>query len=67
VTWQRLRADISTEGPQRWGGITLLRDGVDAVRLDLAPTPLSTLRVVPTSTDPETGWSIAELSVFVDE
>jgi hypothetical protein len=67
ATWQRLPADISTEGPQRWGGITLLRDGVDAVRLDFAPTTLSTLRVAPTSTDPERGWSIAELSVFVDE
>jgi Dolichyl-phosphate-mannose-protein mannosyltransferase/F5/8 type C domain len=66
VTWQSLATDVSTQGPHRWGGIALLRDGVEAVRLDFGPATLSALRVRLTRDDRDE-WSINELSVFADE
>jgi hypothetical protein len=66
VTWRQLAAETSTEGPRRWGGIVLLRDGLVAVRLDFAPTTLSALRLAPASMDWEPRWSIGELSVFAE-
>ena len=67
VTWRGLPAETSTEGRHRWGGIALLRDGVEAVRLDFEPVVLSALRVKPTRGDPDAEWAIAELSVLAGE
>ena len=62
-----LVVEISIEGRHRWGGVALLRDGVEAVRLDFAPVVLSALRLRPTRGDPDAEWAIAEVSVFAGE
>ena len=63
-TWQPLDAQARTSGPHRWGGIALLRDGIDAVRLDLAPAVVRALRVTLTRGDPVVDWSVHELTVY---
>ena len=64
VTWQPIAAELRTDGRLRWGGIALLRDGVEGVRLDFAPAPLRALRLVLTRGDPVFDWSIHELTVY---
>jgi hypothetical protein len=67
ATWHALSAEPSTDGRLRWGGIALLRDGVEAVRFDFAPAVLSALRLRPTRGDPDAEWAIGELSVLAAE
>lgn len=67
VTWRPIPADLRTEGPLRWGGIALLHDGVEAVRLDFAPMRLRALRLTLTRGDPVFDWSIHELTVYAAE
>jgi hypothetical protein len=67
VTWRGLSVEATTEGRQRWGGIALLRDGVDAVRLDFEPTVLSALRLRSSRGDQVAEWAIAELAVLARE
>jgi hypothetical protein len=64
ASWQPLSVRVSTEGDLRWGGIALLRNGVQAVRLDFAPTVLRALRLTLTRGDPVYDWSVHELTVF---
>lgn len=64
VTWHPLTTEVQTEGPHRWGGIALLRDGVEGVRLDFAPVRTRALRLSLTHGDPVFDWSIHELTVF---
>lgn len=64
VRWRALTAEVSVEGRVRWGGMTALRDGVEAVRLDFAPARLSALRLTLTRGDPVFDWSIHELTVY---
>jgi hypothetical protein len=66
AAWHPLAARISTEGGLRWGGIALLREGVDAVRLDFPPTVLRALRLTLTRGDPVFDWSVHELAVYAD-
>lgn len=66
VAWQPLPARVSTQGDLRWGGIALLRNGVEAVRLDFAPTRLRALRLTLTRGDPVYDWSVHELTVYGD-
>ena len=66
ASWQALPTRVSTEGVLRWGGIALLRDGVDAVRLDFTPTVLRALRLILTRGDPVYDWSVHELTVYTD-
>jgi hypothetical protein len=61
-----LAAEVRTEGRLRWAGTALLRDGVEAVRLDFAPVVLQALRLVLTRGDPVFDWSIHELTLFGD-
>jgi hypothetical protein len=51
LAWHPLAARVSTEGELRWGGIALLRSGVEAVRLDF-PHPLRALRVTSPAATP---------------
>ena len=67
VTWRALDATVSREGALRWGGIALLRDGTESVRLDFPPTGASALRLTLTRDDPVFDWSIHELVVFAEE
>jgi hypothetical protein len=67
VSWQPIPAEARSEGPQRWGGFAILRDGVQAVRLDFAPVTLSALRLTLTQGDPVFDWSIHELTVYAAE
>jgi hypothetical protein len=46
--------------------MALLRDGIEAVRLDFAPVVARALRVVLTRGDPVFDWSIHELTVYED-
>jgi hypothetical protein len=62
--WRPLAAEASLEGRLRWGGIALLRDGVESVRLDFPPAPLRALRLTLTRGDPVFDWSIHELTVY---
>ena len=64
--WRPLASRVSTEGELRWGGIALLRNGVEAVRLDFPPTTLRALRLTLTRGDPVYDWSVNELAVFGD-
>ncbi len=64
VGWRPLAAEVRREGAHRWGGIALLRDGVEAVRLDFAPVVLRALRLTLTRGDPIFDWSIHELAVY---
>jgi hypothetical protein len=66
ASWRPLPARLSTEGDLRWGGIALLRNGVEAVRLDFAPTVLRALRLTLTRGDPVYDWSVHELTVYTD-
>ena len=66
LAWHPLSARISTEGDLRWGGIALLRSGVETVRLDFPPTPLRALRVTLTRGDPVFDWSVHELTLFAE-
>ncbi len=66
VAWHPLPARVSTAGDLRWGGIALLRNGVEAVRLDFAPTRLRALRLTLTRGDPVYDWSVHELTVYGD-
>jgi hypothetical protein len=66
AVWQRLATQLSTEGSLRWGGIALLRDGVESVRLDFPPTVLRALRLTLTRGDPVYDWSVHELTVYAD-
>jgi hypothetical protein len=54
---------VRTEGAYRWGGIALLRDGVEGVWIELAPRSLRALRVVLTRGDPVFDWSVHDLAV----
>jgi hypothetical protein len=67
VSWRPVAATTTREGALRWGGITLLADGTDAVRLDVAPTRASALRLTLTRGDPVFDWSIHELAVYAAE
>ena len=64
TTWQPLVAELSTEGLLRWGGMTVLHDGLTAVRLDFPPVKLRALRLTLTRSDPVFDWSIHELTVY---
>jgi hypothetical protein len=64
TTWRPLAAQLSTEGLLRWAGMTMLRDGVTAVRLDFTPVALRALRLTLTRGDPIFDWSIHELTVY---
>jgi hypothetical protein len=64
IRWRPLAAELSTEGPLRWGGMTALRDGVTAVRLDFVPVTLRALRLTLTRGDPVFDWSIHELTLY---
>ena len=64
--WHPLAARISTEGELRWGGIALLRSGVEAVRLRLSPHPSAPSRVTLTRGDPVFDWSVHELTLFAE-
>jgi hypothetical protein len=66
VTWRLLSTRLSTQGDLRWGGIALLRNGVQTVRLDFAPTVLRALRLTLTRGDPVYDWSVHELTVYAD-
>jgi hypothetical protein len=66
VSWQPLRAEVRTEGRLRWGGVALLRDGIEAVRLDFPPIVVKALRLLLTRGDPVFDWSIHELTVYGD-
>jgi hypothetical protein len=66
ATWRPLPATVRTEGRHIWGGIGLLRDGAEAVRLDFEPAMLRALRLVLTRGDGVFDWSIHELAVFSD-
>jgi hypothetical protein len=63
VRWVAVPAAASRRGPLRWGGFTPLRDGVDAVWLDLGATTARALRLVLTRGHPVVDWSIHELTV----
>ena len=67
VTWRPVEAGVRTEGRLRWGGVALLRDGIEAVRLDFAPVVVRALRLVLTRGDPVFDWSIHELTVYGDK
>jgi hypothetical protein len=67
VAWRPLAAAVSREGALRWGGIALLRDGAQGVRLDFPPTGVSALRLTLTRGDPVFDWSIHELVVLAAE
>jgi hypothetical protein len=67
ATWRPIAVEVSTEGTLRWGGIALLRDGVQAVRLDFAPVRLRALRLTLTRGHPVFDWSIHELTVYAAE
>jgi 4-amino-4-deoxy-L-arabinose transferase-like glycosyltransferase len=64
VTWRLIPVEARTEGRLIWGGIALLRDGVEAVRLDFEPVALRALRLTLTRGDGVFDWSIHELTVF---
>jgi hypothetical protein len=66
TAWQPLPARVSTEGGLRWGGIALLRNGVESVRLDFPATVLRALRLTLTRGDPVYDWSVHELTVYAD-
>lgn len=66
AVWRPLATRLSTEGGLRWGGIALLRDGVESVRLDFAPTVLRAIRLTLTRGDPVYDWSVHELAVYAD-
>lgn len=66
ASWRPLAAVIRTEGRHIWGGIALLRDGVETVRVDFEPATLRALRLVLTRGDGVFDWSIHELTVFSD-
>ncbi|HEV8310879.1 MAG TPA: discoidin domain-containing protein [Methylomirabilota bacterium] len=67
VTWRPIGVETHTEGLLRWGGITLLRDRAEALRLDFAPMTLRALRLTLTRVDPAFDWAIDELAVFAAE
>ncbi len=64
TTWRAIAAGMRTEGRLRFGGIALLRDGVEAVRLDFEPQALRALRVTLSRGDPVFDWSVHELAVY---
>jgi len=66
VIFDWISARVSTEGELRWGGIALLRSGVETVRLDFPPTSLRALRVTLTRGDPVFDWSVHELTLFAE-
>jgi len=66
ASWRPLPARASSEGDLRWGGIALLRNGAEAVRLDFAPTVLRALRLTLTRGDPVYDWSVHDLTVYGD-
>jgi hypothetical protein len=66
ASWRPLAPEVRTEGRLRWGGVALLRDGIEAVRLDFAPVVVRALRLVLTRGDPVFDWSIHELTVYGD-
>jgi hypothetical protein len=64
TAWRPLAAEARREGPLRWGGVTVVHDGVTAVRLDFPPATLRALRLVLTGGDPVYDWSVHELTVY---
>jgi hypothetical protein len=66
AAWRPLPTRLSTEGDLRWGGIALLRSGVESVRLDFPAATFRALRLTLTRGDPVYDWSVHELTVFAD-
>jgi hypothetical protein len=67
ITWRPLTAALVTRAPLRWVGIGVLRDGVEAQRLEFPPARLTALRLTLTRGDPVFDWSIHELTVYARE
>ena len=67
ATWRPIAATLVTESPLRWAGIGILRDGVQAQRLEFPPVRLAALRITLTRGDPVFDWSIHELTVYAAE
>jgi hypothetical protein len=67
TTWRPLTAALVTSAPLRWVGIGVLRDGVEAQRLEFPPARLTALRLTLTRGDPVFDWSIHELTVYARE
>ena len=66
LAWHPLAARLSTEGDLRWGGIALLRSGVEAVRLDFPRPPSALSASTLTRGDPVFDWSVHELTLFAE-
>jgi hypothetical protein len=66
AAWRPLAAEVHREGPLRWAGIALLRDGTLALRLDVAPVRVRALRLTLTAGHPVFDWSINELALMED-
>jgi hypothetical protein len=67
AAWRPLAAETHREGPLRWAGIALLRDGTEALRLDVAPVRVAALRLTLTAGHPVFDWSIHELTVYAED
>jgi hypothetical protein len=67
ATWRPIDARLVTEGRLRWAGFGILRDGVDAQRLEFDPVRLRALRLTLTRGDPVFDWSVHELTVYAAE
>jgi hypothetical protein len=66
ATWRPIAATLVTESPLRWVGIGILRDGVQAQRLEFPPVRLVALRITLTRGDPVFDWSIHEMTVYAE-
>jgi len=67
ATFSTLAPLVHRAGPMAWGGFTSLRDGVDTVRLDFAPTVLRGIRLTLRQGDAKKQWSVHELVVYADD
>jgi hypothetical protein len=67
ATWSALAPTAHTASPTRWGGFTWLRDGVDTIRLDVAPITLRGIRLTLVRGAPVAAWSVHELVVYSDD
>jgi len=67
ATFSTLAPLVHRAGPMAWGGFTWLRDGVDTVRLDFAPTVLRGIRLTLRQGDAKKQWSVLELVVYADD
>jgi hypothetical protein len=67
VNWRSVAATVHVERALRWGGIALLADVAIAVRLEVEPVTVRTLRLVLLDGHPVADWSIHELEIRADD